>query len=88
MAFAKYAASWKIILEQMTGNVVISEADASIYVELSKTETRVFMSRSTKETVFVITEVGCRLYVYIYIYIYMCVCVCVCVCVYVCEMTI
>ena len=27
MAFVKYAASWKTILEQMTGNVVISEVD-------------------------------------------------------------
>jgi hypothetical protein len=46
MAFAKYATSWKIILEQMTGNVVISEGDASIYVVPSKTETRVFMYKT------------------------------------------
>jgi len=66
----------------MTGNVVISEVDASIYVVLSKTKTHVFISQSTKhytrgveETVVFTTEVGCRLYVYA--------CVCVCVCVYI-----
>jgi hypothetical protein len=34
----KYPASWKIILEWMIGNVVISEVDALLYVVLSKAE--------------------------------------------------
>ena len=34
--FSKYSTSWKIILEWMIGNVVISEVDAVMYVVLSK----------------------------------------------------
>jgi hypothetical protein len=39
----KYYTSWKIrrILETMTGNVVISERDALVYVVLSKEEKHV-----------------------------------------------
>jgi hypothetical protein len=39
--FSKYHNSWKIILEPMTGNVVISEVDAVMYVVLSKAEKHV-----------------------------------------------
>ena len=36
--FSKQPTSWKITLETMTGNVVISEVDALMYVVLSKAE--------------------------------------------------
>jgi len=36
--FSKYTTSWRIVLELMTGNVVISEVAALIYVVLSKAE--------------------------------------------------
>jgi len=34
--FSKYSTSWKIILEPITGNVVLSEEDALMYVVKSK----------------------------------------------------
>ena len=36
--FWKYTTTWKIILESVTGNVVISEVAAVTYVVLSKAE--------------------------------------------------
>ena len=39
--FSKYHTSWKIIFEPVTGNVVISEVDAVMYVVLSKAEKHV-----------------------------------------------
>ena len=39
--FAKHSTSWKIILEQITGNDVISKEDALMYVVLSKERKRV-----------------------------------------------
>jgi hypothetical protein len=35
---SRYSTSWKVILEMMNGNVVISEVDALNYVALSKVE--------------------------------------------------
>ena len=39
--FSKLSTSLKILLEKMTGNVVISEVDALMYVVLSKAEKHV-----------------------------------------------
>jgi len=36
--FSKLPTSWKIILEPMTGNVIISKVDTLMYVILSKAE--------------------------------------------------
>ena len=36
--FSKWPTSWKIILEPITGNVVISQVDTHMYVALSKAE--------------------------------------------------
>jgi hypothetical protein len=38
---SKYSTSWKITLETMPGNDVISEVDAVVYVLLSKAEKHV-----------------------------------------------
>ena len=38
LQFSKQSTTWKITLERMTGNVVICEADALIYVVLSEEE--------------------------------------------------
>ena len=38
---SKQSTSWKIILEPMSGNVVISEVDALMYVVLSKAKKHV-----------------------------------------------
>jgi hypothetical protein len=37
--FSKESTSWKIILEMITGNIVISEVDSLINAVLSKAET-------------------------------------------------
>ena len=39
--FSKESTSWKITLELMTDNVVISEVDCLVYVALSKAEKHV-----------------------------------------------
>jgi len=39
--FSKSPASWNIILEPMTGNVVITEVDILMFVVLSKAEKHV-----------------------------------------------
>ena len=39
--FSKYHTSWKMILKLVTGNAVISESDARMYVVLCNTEKHV-----------------------------------------------
>jgi hypothetical protein len=39
--FSKQPTSWKTILELITGNIVISQVDAHMYVVLSKAEKHV-----------------------------------------------
>jgi hypothetical protein len=48
--FSKYSTSWKIILEQMTGNVVISEVHALLCIILSKVEKHVPYGESVGTT--------------------------------------
>ena len=67
--FSKLSTSWKTILELTTGNVVISEVDAVVYVVLSKAEkhvpygklvcTKECVIRGVAQTVVVITEFNC-----------------------------
>jgi hypothetical protein len=39
--FSKWSTSWKIVLDTMAGEIVLSEVDALIYVVLSKAEKQV-----------------------------------------------
>jgi len=43
--FSKSPASWNIIVEPMTGNVVIPEVDVLIFVVLSKAEKQCLMGK-------------------------------------------
>lgn len=58
--FSKQPTSWKIIMEPMTGNVIISEVNALMYVILRKAKEHVSYGElvGTKEGVML--QPGCR----------------------------
>jgi hypothetical protein len=69
--FSKSCASWKIIVQLVTGNIIISEVDAFMYVLLSKAETHMPCGNHRMYDVtaeIIITEFTCTLYLQLHQY--------------------